>query len=235
MAFEGLREKLKDQWGDLSSKIQENPTFNNLREKFESQSPTVQRAIIAGVAFFAVMFLISFPWGYISSSQDHMTDFEANRGLIQGLLHASRSAKEPSPLPPPVPSEMLKARVDSIIRENRLIPDQVGEIAPMPGSPAKELAPKIVIQTGLVVVLKKLNLEQVIALSHQFQTMGPGTKLMGLDMVQSAGQTHYYDMNARIVNFALPIAQIEEPPPEKTKPGKRAPPKRKSQEEEPSE
>jgi hypothetical protein len=212
LAFEGLKEKLKDFWADLSSKIQENPTFNNLRERFESQTPTVQRAIIYGGAALVVLMLLSFPWSYISESQDLLSQFEDNRGLIQGLLRASRSVKEPPPLPPPMPADMLRVRIDGIIRENRLNPDQIGEIANLPDKPSKDLAPAVVVQTGLAVQLKRLNLDQIMAISHAFQTMGPGTKLMGLDVNQSAGQTHYYDMIARVVNFALPEVKIEETP-----------------------
>lgn len=211
MAFESLKEQLKDNWADLSSKIQENSTFNNLREKFEAQSPTVQKAIVAGAGVLFGLFMLSFPWSYISESQTQMEEFEENRTLIQGLLHASRAAKEPSPLPPPISPDLLRSRVDMIIKDNRLIPDQVGDMQAMPDKPAKDLAPGFVVQTGLAVQLKKLNVEQVMNLAHQFQTMGPGTKLMGFDIVQSAGQTHYYDMIVRIVNFALPpINSVDE-------------------------
>lgn len=221
MAFERTKEQLKDNWADLSSKIQENSAFNNLREKFEAQSPTIQRAIVSGGSALFVLFMISFPWAYISESMNYITEFEDNRGLIQGLLRASRSAKEPSPLPAPIGSDVLKGRVDAIVKESRLIPDQVGEMQALPDKPAKDLAPDVVIQTGLAVQLKSLNLEQVIALSHQFQTMGPGTKLMGLDIVQSPRQSHYYDMIARVVSFALPaMASLDESPPEGKKGGK---------------
>ena len=211
MAFEGLKEQLRDNWADLSSKIQENSTFNNLREKFESQSPTIQKAIIGGACALVALFLISFPWGYISDSQDHMTQFGENRGLIQGLLRASRTAKEPSPLPPPMSADALRSRVDAVLKDNRLVPDQIGEIVALPERPAKDLVPAVVVQTGIVVQIKKLNLDQILNLNHQFQTLGAGIKLVGVDIVQNNGQTHYYDMNARIVSFALPNMTTLEP------------------------
>lgn len=211
MAFEGVRDKIKEQLADLGSKIQENSAFNNLREKFESQTPTVQKAIVAGAAFLVFLFLISFPWGYISSSSVNMEGFEENRSLIQGLLRASRAAKEPAPLPPPMNEGMLRSQIEAIENESRLIPEQRGEITVAPDKPARGLAPDVVIQTGLIVQLKKLNLDQVVNLSHRFQAMGSGTKLMGLDVVQTAGQTHYYDMIAHIVNFGLPEIHIDEP------------------------
>lgn len=204
MAFEGLREQLKEQWADLSAKIQESPAFNNLREKFESQTPTAQRAIIGGAAGAVVIMLLMIPWGYISTSSDYMSQFEENRELIQGLLRASRSAKTPSPLPPPLDATNLRGRVDGILRTNRLMPDQIGDIQELPQPVVKDLVPATVTQTGLAVQIKRLNLKQIITLANQFQNMGSGTKLMGVSVVQSQGQTHYYDMIAKVVNFGLP-------------------------------
>lgn len=203
MAFEAQKEQLKEQWAELSAKIQESSAFNNLREKFESQTPTVQKGIIIGVSVFLVLILLSFPYGYYGASQDYMAQFEENRGLIKGLLKASRSAKSPSPLPAPLDEGNLRGRVEAITRSNRLMADQVGEIAAVPQGAVKDV-PATVIQTGVAVQLKRLNLKQMVGLATQFQNMGSGTKLIGLDIVQSAGQTHYYDMIVKIVNFGLP-------------------------------
>lgn len=201
MAFENLKDQLKEQWADLSSKIQESPAFNSAREKFESQTPPVQKAIIAGAITFFAVFMLWFPYGYWSTSSDYMTQFEENRGLIQGLLRASRSAKTPSPLPPPIEGESLRGRISGVLQMNRLLPEQIGEMQAMP--PVKGV-PGGVIQNGFAVQIKKVNLTQIISLGTAMQNIGPGTKLMGLDVVQSAGQTHYYDIILKIVNFGLP-------------------------------
>jgi hypothetical protein len=203
LAFEAQIEQLKEQWAELSAKIQESSAFNNLREKFESQTPAVQRGIMIGAAVLAVLFLLSFPYGYYSSSQDYMSQFEENRGLIKGLLKASRSAKTPSPLPPPMDNSTLRGRVDAILRTNRLLPEQIGEMADIPPGVLKDI-PAAVVQNGVAVQVKKINVKQMVALSTQFQNMGAGTKLIGLDIVQSAGQTHYYDMIVKVMNFGLP-------------------------------
>ena len=171
-----------------------------------------QRLIVAVAFALVALFLLSFPYGYISQSNDHLAQFEENRSLIQGLLHASRAAKEPSPLPPPVPAESLKARAEAIMKESRLVAEQMGEMQVMPDRPAKDLSPAAVVQAGLAVQIKKVNVEQVMSLSHQFQDMGPGVKLMGFDIVQSPGQTHYYDLIVRIVAFGLPQMTLETEP-----------------------
>lgn len=211
MAFEGLRDQLKEQWADLSAKVQESPAFNSLREQFESQTPAVQRAITAAGIGFVAFVLLWFPYGYLSSSSEYMSQFEENRALIQGLLRASRSAKTPLPLPPPIEAENLKNRLNNLFTQNRLMPEQIGEMQTVPNPPVKGI-PASVEQNGVAVQVKKLNLTQIIALGNQVQNIGPGTKLMGMDIVQSAGQTHYYDVIFKVVNFGL--SQIADSGPE---------------------
>jgi len=203
LAFENLRDQLKEQWADLSAKVQESAAFNSAREKFESQTPSVQRAIVASAAGLVAIFLLSFPYGYLSSSSDYMSQFEENRALIQGLLRASRSFKTPSPLPPPIEGENLKGRISALLTQNRLMPEQIGEMQMIPHPEFKGI-PATVVRNGVAVQVKKLNLTQIIAIGNQVQNMGPGTKLMGMDIVQSAGQTHYFDVILKVVNFGLP-------------------------------
>jgi hypothetical protein len=209
MAFEGLRDQLKEQWADLSAKIQESSAYNSLRENFESQTPSVQKAILIGGAVLLAMILLSFPYGYLSDSSDNMTQFEENRELIQGLLGASRTAKEAAPLPPPIDSESLKSLVERTLHQEKLVPEQIGDIQAIPGRPAPDLAPAAVVQNGVAAQIKKLNVKQVVDIANAFQNLGNGTKLIGLDIVQTAGQTHYYDMIVRIVNFGLSPAGAE--------------------------
>ena len=211
MAFEGLRDTLKENWADLSSKIQEHPTYNNLREKFESQTPLAQRAIIAGATFLLLLFLLSFPYGYISTSSEYMTQFEENRELIRDLLKVSRSAKTPSPLPLPMDTGMLGGRVDAILAANGLLPDQIGPKAPIPQPAVPEMVPTVVVQNGIAFQLKKLNVTQMVRVANAIQNMGSGVKLMGLDVVQSSGQSHYYDILFKVVHFGLPVVADSEP------------------------
>jgi hypothetical protein len=210
--FDVLKDKLKDQWAEFSSKVQESSTFNTVRENFESQTPVVQKAILAVCGILLGLFILSFPFSYISQSREYLDQFEETRGLIQGLLRASRAAKEPSPLPPQGSTDMIKSRVDNILRENRIVPEQIGESAPLPESHAKALIPASVHEAGLAIQIKKLNLQQIVALNTAFQNIGPGIKLIGLDIVQAADQTHYYDMVAKIIAFSLPQMTFESEP-----------------------
>lgn len=205
MAFEDLREQLKDRVSEALAKIQESSAFNTLRERYESQTPTGQKLITAGGIVFAVLFVLMIPYSYISSGSDSLVAFEENRELIQGLLRASRSASEPPPLPPPMSTDTLRTSIERMVREQGLLPDQTAPIENVPPDVNKGFAPAGVLHTAVAVPLKKLNLNQVIEIGNYLQNgLGPGTKLMGIDIVQSAGQTHYYDMILQVVSFGIP-------------------------------
>jgi hypothetical protein len=206
LAFEGLQDQLKEKWAELSASIQESPAFNNLREQFESQTPLAQKAIVIGGSVFLVfMAIYLLPYSYISSSSTYMEQYEENRDLIKGLLKASRSVKAQSPLPVPMNTQEIRGRVDGILKANRLLPDQIGDFQDIP-QPAVSggMIPAAVIQNGVAFQLKKLNVNQIVSVTNAVQNMGNGVKLMGMDIVQSVNQTHYYDVILKVVHFGLP-------------------------------
>lgn len=205
MNFDSLKDQLKDQWAELLGKIQENSTFQTLKEKFESLSASMQRAIILAVVFLVGLFIWSIPYSYISSSKESLATFEENREIIRDLLQASRTLKEPSPLPPSIGAEGLKSQASSIFTEMRIVPEQIGEMVPTKPNPAGNIVPAVVQQEGLAISIKKLNLRQIVEIGHRLQALSSGIRLMGLDMVRSAGQTHYYDAVFRVVSFSLPV------------------------------
>lgn len=224
MAFENLREQLKEKWSEFSAKIQETSAFNSAREKYESQTPAVQRAIIFGALGFVALIILSFPMSYISSSGDYLSQFQDNRNLIQGLLRASRSAKETPPLPPPMPYEALRSNVDRALREKGLLADQIGDMQAIPNTANGIAVPAAIIQTGLAVQVKKINVTQIIELANAIGNMGAGNKLVGMDIVQTQGQTHYYDVILKVMNYGLPVASVEDEGPGPGK-NKHTPPK----------
>lgn len=220
MAFEGLQDKLKETWADLSSKIQESSAFNSLREKFESQPANVQKVILGAGALFAVLLVLYMPYSYLAESSQHMETFETNRTLITKLLRASRTSKEPSPLPPPMDSGSVRAMVERVLREKKLVPEQIGDMQAIPGNPGGNLVPAGVVQNGVAAQIKQLNVTQVLDIANTFQNLGPGTKLLGIDIVQTLGQTHYYDMIVRVVNFGIPAVADVGPDPAPSRPGR---------------
>lgn len=205
-----LLEKLRDQARDAWTRIQETSLFMSLREKYEGLSVRVQKAIILAGSLLAVLFLLSFPYGYISTSQTSLSSFEENRELIRGLLKASGSLKEPSPLPPEISSEDLSALITRSLEEFHLVPEQVGGVQPV-SEKVTNLVPDQVKQTGVSVSLKKLNIKQIVEISHRLQTLNPGTKVIGMDIKANA-TSHYFDVVYKIASFSIPTVSVPEAP-----------------------
>lgn len=205
-----LLEKLRDQARDLWTRIQETSIYMSLREKYESLSIRVQKAIILTGSLLAVLFLLSFPYAYISSSQSSLSSFEENRELIRGLLKASSSLKEPSPLPPEMSSDDLSSMINRSLEEFHLVPEQMGGVQAV-GEKLTNLVPDQVKQTGVSLTLKKLNLKQIVEISHRLQTLNPGTKVIGMDVTANAA-SHYFDVVYKIASFSIPTVSAPEAP-----------------------
>ena len=103
---------------------------------------------------------------------------------------------------------MLRTMLDQMLRGKKLTTEQLGEMQAIPGKPSK-FAPDMVVQNGIVAQIKQLNFTQIIDITNSVNNMAHGTKLVGLDIVQSIGQSHYYDLNIRVVNFGLPPLNMD--------------------------
>ncbi len=209
MAFEELRDRIKDQAAELWSGIQETSAYNSLREKYESQTPIVQRIILAFGALVAVLIVLWLPLSFVFSSTDKMTQFDENRGLIVGMLHASRLGKESSPLPPPIDPGGLQMQVKGALA-SKVVPEQIGAMNQLPTEVSAKLAPPGVVSSGIVVPIRQLNLTQILGVATAMANMGAGFKLIGLDVVQTDKQSHYYDVILKVAHFGLPmVAEVE--------------------------
>ncbi len=214
MNFSALTEKLRDQFLELWGRIQETSIYMSLREKYESMNPRAQSAILAGGSMLAVLFVFSFPYSYISESRDYVTSFEENRELIRDLLKASKTLKEPSPLPPGVPPEALSQDISRALEEFHLVQEQVTPAQPT-GEKVTTLVPEGVRQTGVILQLKKLNVKQIVEISHRLETLSPGVKMMGLEITENTKPSHYFDVTYKLASFSVDVT----PPPAEGKPG----------------
>lgn len=213
MNFDAMKEQLRDRFLEIWSRVQESSLYMNLREKYESLNPQAQKLIVIGLSVFAILFALSFPYGYIVTSQENLTTFEEDRELIRGLLKSAATLREPSPLPPAISVEALTSDIRQSLEEFRLIPDQVGGIQPILQK-VTNLVPESVQQIGALVTLKKLNLRQVVEISHRFQALSPGVRVIGLDIKENQ-TSHYFDAIYKLASFSTPPppSDVNRPPP----------------------
>jgi hypothetical protein len=202
--FDALKEKLRDQFLELWGRIEETSLYMNLREKYEALNPRTQSLIITSAIIGAILFLLSFPYGYFSTSSESLATFDQNRDLIRELLKASKTLKEPSPLPPEMGPDELSGTVSRSLEEFHLVPEQVTPPAPITDK-ATNMVPDQVKQVGVMLTLKKLNLKQIVEISHKLGTLTPGIKVVGMDIRENA-TSHYFDVGYRVASFSIPTA-----------------------------
>lgn len=216
-----LNEKISSLWGEL----EENSTFNTLRERYQSLSTNAQKGLQVGGALLLLLLMFYIPYSYFSASSANVRDFEANREMIRSLLEASRNSRLAPPLPPAQDVGQLTNRVQMIIGGFRLLPEQMGGVQPLSGNLAGGLASPAITQNGVAVTLNTLNLSQVMEAGQRFQSLGEGTKLLGLDM-KASSKEGYFDVIFKIVNFSLNLPSDTEEAPNTG--GRRPPPPRPS-------
>lgn len=217
MNFSALLDQLRDRALELWGRIQETSIYMTLRERFESLNPQIQKLVVLGSILTLVFFLFYWiPYSYVSSSMDHMTNFEENRELIRDLLKASASMQEASPLPQSASASALTSQITRSLEEFQLSPEQLGGVQPIMDK-VTDLAPDVIEQVGASVSLKKLNLDQFVNISHKLQTLGNGVKMIGLDIQENASASHYFDVIYRIASFSIPGPSA---PPESPKGGR---------------
>lgn len=209
MAFEDLKERLRESMQESWNQLQDSPSFNTLKERYEGLSPLAQNGVVFGfIAFIAVIFL-SVPLSYFDSASTAIEDFEQNRLLVRDLLKSERDSKTTPAVPPGPPAAQLTMMVQGIIQGRGLVPEQIGSVTPLPPNPAQGLAPALLQQEGLLIGIKSLNIRQITDFAFEFQRLHPAVKLTGMDVQVTEKNDHYFNVSYRLVSFSPPIAKVE--------------------------
>lgn len=210
-SLEDVLERLNEALSTLWSRVQENSTYNTLREKYETLTSSQQQVLTLGAIAFAILFLVSIPLSTLFSSSSYVTEFEQKKVLIEGLLAAEQSLKQRPPLPPGLNSQDLQMSVRNSLQIFRLTEAQGPQMTPLNNNPAGPLAPPILEQNGLQVTLKGLNLQQTLDVGKTMEALHPSVKMIGLDIQASVDFPKYYDVAFRLVSLSFP--QVAAPPP----------------------
>jgi hypothetical protein len=202
-------DNIKSKWGDF----QETEIYNRAKEKFEDLPSTAQKAIVIGSIGLVCLIIVSIPWGWLSDASRSIELFEEDKSTLRELLKVSRDLEQAPEVPPTITSSALRTQVDDILSSMKFLPEQIVEVLEkdFPPSRGSKLVPASFISKGVQVTLKKLNLKQVVDVSHRFQSVGRGSKLMAMDMTANMEDNHFYDSTFHIIAYSLP----SKPEPEK--------------------
>jgi hypothetical protein len=213
MNFDDLKEKLLSIYHKVWDKIQESATYIQLRDRYESLPPLQQKFVLIGVGVLIGAIILSIPYGNLSKSGEHVTEFEEKRQLIRDLLKVSREASDVPNIPPAPNMDSLKASIESEIQNAHLVPEQIGGVAPL--TEVSPLVPANLTQGGYQVTLSKLNLNQIINIGYQLQSISSSVKLKDIMVSANGEDPRYFDIVYKLIALAVPetkTASLEEEP-----------------------
>lgn len=202
MNFEELKERflieLKISW----DKVKESSLYIKFREFYDSLTPDKQTAFNIASVFVIGFIIFSIPFGYYSSSQELVSDFEAKRDLTRELISTTRETKKNPSFSNPPDLMQLQGDSQSILQRAQLLPEQILSVSP---SDAKSsLLPNSLQQGLLVIRLGKLNLKQVIDIGTELQNIHSGVKMTSFQMELHPSDTRYIDVSYTLSTLALP-------------------------------
>lgn len=212
MAFEELRESIKDNIQTKWAEVQESAAFISLREKYDDLTPNAQVFLKAFSAFCGVAFVFWMILGLFSDAAVQTKDFEESKTIIREMLKLKRDMAQAPRAPSPPPADVLKSRADKMVEAFGLAPEQIDEVAKKDFSqdPQSDLIPSSVTQSGVLVSLKKLNLDQVVDIGYRLQGLHTAVKLAGLDMKANSDDKHYYDVMYTMIGYYPPVVENDE-------------------------
>lgn len=207
---------LKSSW----EKIQESEAYNQLNDKYQTLSPSGQKAaqaataiIIAGIVFYS-------PISQLQISTELLTQFEDKRTLIRDMFKTYREASGGLQMVPAPQSSELISTIQSSLQGAKLIPEQI--ISVDASQAEGRLIPSSLQQGVVEVKLAKLNLRQVVDIGLQLANISQAVKVKDMLMQANAEMAGYFDVSYKLYALRVPEA-LPEPPPEpvsKKKPSK---------------
>jgi hypothetical protein len=211
MNLDDLKDRLASDLRQTSERLQESAIFNQLRDRYENMSPSMQKLTVVGASALIAFVILSFPYGNFSTSTENVSEFESKRMTIRELLKVSREASEVPEIPAAPPVSSLRATIENQIKSANLLPEQIKGTQELHGDSG--VIPKSLAEGVLQVNLAKLNLRQVLDLGYQFQSISTSVKLKDMSINANREDGRYFDVVYKLVTLAVPAAP-EPPPPE---------------------
>lgn len=221
MAFEDLRENLKNQFVQLGERITHSRLYSVLSERYENLN-SVQQRLAKTISFLLVLGLfIYFPMDYFLISFENESSFEGKRKTIKDIIKSEREVTALPDIPRPLPADAVKANVDSQLKEMNLLPEQIKAVT-INYQPSAGLIPQNKMQYGIDITVNKINLKQLTNLGSKLQIIHPAVKIKDLIVTLNREDARYLNADFRLVALNVPEYKAPEPPPpEPKKKGKR--------------
>lgn len=229
MAFEDLRENLKNQFVQLGERITNSRLYNVLSERYENLNSPQQRLVKIVSFFLALGLFIYFPLDYFLISFENEAAFEEKRKTIKDIVKSEREVSALPDIPRPLPAESVKANVESQLKEMNLLPEQIKQVN-VNYQPSAGLIPQNKMQYGIDITVNKINLKQLTNLGSKLQIIHPAVKVKDLIVTLNREDARYLNADFRLVALNIPEYKAPEPPPPETKKKGKRPTKAENEE-----
>ncbi len=218
MLFEDQLEQLNEYTQTVISRVEENSTFNSLRDKYSALSPLLQKTILGAASIFIIFIVLAGPIANYQTSVENMASFEERQEITQKIISFQKKSKSLSQKPREFQMRDMKSEVETLSKSFsiNLLPDQVSVISDRSNK-------NLVLgseQRNFDVKTNKANINQFAALTYSLQRMNKSLLVEGLELRANRENPAYFDGSIKIANlYVKPVSDIL-PKPEVTKKAK---------------
>lgn len=209
MRLQDLKDQLMEQLTERWAQVKESNLYVGATEQYQNLSPFVQRLLNYFGIGFVIFILLYIPYSYIESSFNHMEEFNINRQTTRDLLHVKSLSGVIDQIPRDQGSR-LRMDVQRILDQMGLADEQKTPLQDLSslGSQKSNLAKPTLSQQGVIVEIKKLNLNQITELSVSLSNVAYA-KMTSLDIKANAEDSRYFDVIYKMVHFSFPVSDDE--------------------------
>ncbi len=207
MILDDIRDKALEGLQTAKAQLEESDTYNQLKERFESLSPIVQKLILASVGIIFGYVLLLIPFSYYDTGTENIALFEENRDLVLDLNRVKRRSIATPQTSDPLETSELESRARMAVTTARVQPEQIKGVSMFDnaGTQASSFIPKNVTQNGVEIRLANLNLAQIVDIGHALTNMG-SAKIVGMDVRAGSAPGNYFDATFKVVSFNIASA-----------------------------
>jgi hypothetical protein len=198
MNFEDLKENLKNQWDALLARLNDNPTFQGLKDRFQSLPERTQKIVQVAGCVFLVLIAFSIPWSTYSVSSENVEAFESKKSLVRDLLKVHREAADSAPTFAILSASDVKMRVEQAVTAAGLIPEQIKGTTSLPSS--GNLIKNSLVEAIIETQASQLNLTQIVNLSVALARID-GARMKDMLIDASSKDPRYFDVTFRLIAF----------------------------------
>ncbi|CAN5695453.1 hypothetical protein BH10BDE1_BH10BDE1_01640 [soil metagenome] len=213
MILDDIRDKGLEALHAFKSRLDESDSYIQLKERYESFSPLVQKMIAGAVALVVALLFLQIPLAYYGTGSENIALFEENRDLVLDLYKVKRKSLSTPQLPSPLEKSDLEGQARQAVTAARVQPEQIKAISFIDnaGATAGGLIPKTVTQAGVEIRLGNLNLTQIVDIGHALTNLNGSTKIIGLEVRPGSAAGNYFDANFKVVSFNIDSPAVGKP------------------------